>query len=169
MPTGPFPPEDPPLRLTTRTNLASRVLMFCAVNDDRTVRTVEIAARCNASLNHLLQVVNVLQAHGFVRTIRGRTGGLRLAMPMQGISMGAVFRALEGGAPFAECFDARTNTCPLSGDCRLKGYLTRALEAFFSELDRVTLADLVQGNCGLVRLMDLSGPAVPACRGPVPA
>jgi Rrf2 family transcriptional regulator, nitric oxide-sensitive transcriptional repressor len=153
------------LRLTTRTNLASRVLMFCAVNDDRTVRTAEIAERCNASLNHMLQVVHVLQAHGFVRTIRGRTGGLRLGMPMEGISLGAVFRALENGAPFAECFDAATNTCPLAGECRLRGVLIRAVEAFFAELDRVSLADLVQGNCGLARLLDLSVGVVPTCPG----
>ena len=144
------------MRLTTRTNLASRVLMFCAVNDGLTVRTAEIADRCNASLNHLLQVVNVLQAHGFVRTLRGRTGGLRLALPADRISMGAVFRALENGVPFAECFDSGTNTCPLDTTCRLKGFLSRAVEAFFHELDMVTLADLVRGNCGLSDLLDLS-------------
>ena len=54
------------MRITTRTNLAIRILMFCAVNEGRTVRTAEIAERCNASVNHLLQVVNLLQENGFV-------------------------------------------------------------------------------------------------------
>ncbi|MBS8271820.1 transcriptional regulator, partial [Halomonas litopenaei] len=67
------------MRLTTRTNLAARILMACAVNDGVTVRTSEIAEKCNASTHHLLQVVNLLQSNGFVETIRGRTGGLRLA------------------------------------------------------------------------------------------
>jgi Rrf2 family nitric oxide-sensitive transcriptional repressor len=147
------------MRLTTRTNLAIRILMACGVNDGVTVRTAEIAAKCNASVNHLLQVVNLLQSSGFVETIRGRNGGLRLVRTMEKISIGEVFRVFESGVPFAECFDAKTNTCPLSATCRLRSYISRALEAFYHELDMVTLSDLVKGNCGLAELLDMS-PAV---------
>ncbi|MDP2739710.1 MAG: Rrf2 family transcriptional regulator [Pseudorhodobacter sp.] len=141
------------MRLTTKTNLAARVLMACAVNAGVTLRTAEIARTCNASLNHLLQVVNALQVHGFVETLRGRGGGLRLTRPPAQISMGAVFRVFEAGAPFAECFSADTNTCPLSSNCRLRGFIARAVEAFYHELDMVTLADLTKGNCGLAALL----------------
>lgn len=151
------------MRLTTRTNLATRVLMFCAVNEGETVRTSDIADRCNASVNHLLQVVNLLQNNGFVETLRGRAGGLRLTRPMDDISIGAVFRVFEGGMPFAECFDAASNTCPLTATCRLKAYLTRAVEAFYHELDQVTLADLVMGNCGLQALLEMA-PVRAQCR-----
>ncbi len=151
------------MRLTTRTNLATRVLMFCAVNRDRTVRTSEIAKRCNASLNHLLQVVNLLQASGFVETIRGRAGGLRLATEPERVSIGKVFRLFEAGAPFAECFDIETNTCPLTEICRLKSFIARAVEAFYHELDMVTLADLVKGNCGLHELLHLGEDIQGAC------
>ena len=151
------------MRLTIRTNLAARVLMFCAVNDGRIVRTAEIARQCNASLNHLLQVVHVLQENGFVDTLRGRTGGLRLARPMAQISVGQVFRVLESGTPFAECFDPATNTCPLAGPCRLRDCLRRAVEAFFRELDTVSLADLVQGNCGLRDILLMADRLKPPC------
>lgn len=143
------------MRLTTRTNLASRVLMFCAVNQDRRIRTAEIAERCNASLNHLLQVVTMLQIYGFVVTVRGRTGGLRLARDPEQISIGDLFRNFEAGVPFAECFDSAANSCPLTAECRLRTYISRAVEAFYHELDMVTLADLVKGNCGLQSLLDL--------------
>ena len=105
------------MRLTTKTNLAARVLMACALNPGKTLRTFEIAQLCNASLNHLLQVVNGLQAHGFIETLRGRHGGLRLARPPAQISMGSVFRVFEAGHPFAECFDARTLR-PMKPCCR---------------------------------------------------
>jgi Rrf2 family transcriptional regulator, nitric oxide-sensitive transcriptional repressor len=141
------------MRLTTKTNLAARILMACAVNESVTLRSAEIAQACNASLNHLLQLVNALQAHGFIETLRGRSGGLRLARPPAQISMGDVFRVFEAGTPFAECFDPETNTCPLSATCRLRGYVARAVEAFYHELDMVTLADLTQGNCGLAALL----------------
>ena len=152
------------MRLTTRTNLATRVLMFCAVNEGRVVRTAEIAECCNASLNHLLQVVNLLQEHGFVETLRGRAGGLRLARPMERISIGEVFRVFESGVPFAECFDPQSNTCPLAATCRLRGFLFKALEAFYHELDMVTLKDLVQGNCGLHALLETRATLIPACQ-----
>lgn len=144
-----------PMRLTTRTNLAIRVLMSCGVNEGRIVRTGDIAERCNASINHLLQVVNLLHEKGFVVAVRGRSGGLRLARPMHQISIGAVFRLFEGGMPVAECFDPPTNSCPLAPNCRLRSYIARALEAFYHELDLVTLLDLVKGNCGLEALLGL--------------
>lgn len=153
------------MRLTTRTNLAARVLMFCAVNADRLVRTSEIAEGCNASTNHVARVVNKLQSEGFVETVRGRTGGLRLARPLDQISIGVVFRSFEEEIPFAECFDERSNTCPLPSVCRLKSFIHRALDAFYHELDMVTLEDLARGNCGLQELLAVA-PRVPAqCKG----
>lgn len=151
------------MRLTTRTNLATRVLMSCAVNDGVILRSADIAKRTNASLNHMLQVVNTLQEHGFIETIRGRSGGLRLARAPTQISMGDLFRLFEGNIAFAECFDAATNTCPLHSTCRLRGFLARAVEAFFHEMDMVTLADLVTGNCGLSALLRLEDRFTPNC------
>jgi Rrf2 family transcriptional regulator, nitric oxide-sensitive transcriptional repressor len=155
------------MRLTTKTNLAARVLMACAFNRGKTMRTFEIAQVSNASLNHLLQVVNCLQAHGFIETLRGRHGGLRLARSPEQISMGSVFRVFEAGHPFAECFDAETNTCPLSTDCRLRGYIARAVEAFYHALDMVTLEDLTRGNCGLEALLNVPETLADVCPHPV--
>lgn len=151
------------MRLTTRTNLATRILMTCAVNDGATVRTSQIAEKCNASNNHLLQVVHQLHSGGYVDTIRGRNGGLRLARPMEQISIGEVFRLFESHTPFAECFDAQTNTCPLSKTCRLRSFIGRALDAFYHELDMITLSDLVKGNCGLSAILDLAPQLSSSC------
>lgn len=153
------------MRLTTRTNLAARVLMFCAVNSDGLVRSSDIARHCNASINHVARVVQQLQSAGYLETLRGRSGGLRLAKLPAGISIGAIFRLFETEIPFAECFDPDQNTCPLAATCRLRTYVTRALEAFYHELDMVTLDDLVRGNCGLVELLSMQ-PAMPGpCSG----
>jgi Rrf2 family nitric oxide-sensitive transcriptional repressor len=72
-----------------------------------------------------------------------------LGAPAETISVGKVFRTLEAGVPFAECFSQDKNTCPLAGCCRLKGVLCEALNAFYSALDKVTLADLTENNCML--------------------
>jgi len=143
------------MRLTTRSNLAMRVLMFCAVNSDRIVRKHEIAVVCNASENHLAQVVNTLAQTGFIQTHRGRSGGLELARAPAKIGVGDVLRTFEGMLPFAECFDAKTNTCPLSEACLLREALIEALEAFYGALDRKTLADLVNDNAALEAILHL--------------
>lgn len=151
------------MRLTTKTNLAARVLMFCAVHKDEIVRSSDIAAACNASGNHLAQVVHQLHLHGYVTTQRGRAGGLKLGRDMSEISIGQLFRVFESNVPFAECFAPDTNTCPLSDCCRLRHYINRALEAFYKELDAVTLADLVHDNCGLESILSLKPPQVRSC------
>lgn len=141
------------MRLTTRTNLAMRALMFCAVNPDRTVRKSEIAQACNASLNHLGLVINLLGQQGFIATTRGRNGGVRLARPARDISVGEVCRTLESDVPFAECFDGAENKCPLAACCRLRGALCNALEAFYASLDAVSLAELTEDNEALCNLL----------------
>ncbi|MGR3364347.1 MAG: RrF2 family transcriptional regulator [Maritimibacter harenae] len=147
------------MRLTMRTNLAARVLMYCGVNADATVRSAQIAQATNASGNHLSQVIHKLQQFGYVETRRGRGGGLMLARAPETISIGALFRDFEAEVPFTECFDPANNNCPLVDSCRLHAYIRRALEAFYAELDQVMLSDLVDGNCGLEELLSLNSAA----------
>ncbi len=151
------------MRLTTRTDLALRTLMFCALNPSRIVRKHEVAERCNVSENHLAQVINGLARKGFVTTIRGRNGGLTLARPMQEIGVGAVARAFEGGVPVAQCFAASRAACPLAPSCRLRDALARAVAAFYASLDALTISDLVSCNDGLQQLLEMPEPMGMRC------
>lgn len=144
------------MRLTTRTNLAMRTLMFCAVNSDRIVRKSEVAKACHASENHLAQVIHLLARSRFLATYRGRSGGLQLARDASEITVGAVFRTFEKVLPFTDCTDQQASTCPLAGVCRLKCVLAEALDAFYAKLDSVTLKDLVAGNQGLQDLLEVA-------------
>lgn len=141
------------MRLTTRTNLAMRTLMFCAANPGRTVTKHEVACACNASENHLAQVIHLMAQKGYLKTLRGRSGGLGLARAPRDISVGEVFRSFESVLPFAECFAGSENACPLVGACRLKCAISDALQGFYAHLDRVTLADLVDDNAALTDLL----------------
>jgi Rrf2 family nitric oxide-sensitive transcriptional repressor len=144
------------MRMTTRTSLAMKTLMFCAVNGDRIVRRAEIAATYEASENHLAQVIHLLAQKKFLRTIRGRAGGLTLGRPADKITVGEVFRSFERVLPFAECFSPDHNSCPLSGNCRLTCLLDEALEAFYDRLDHMTIADLVGGNAEVERILQIA-------------
>lgn len=143
------------VRVTKRTNIAMRVLMFCAANTGRLVTKAEIAVRCNASENHLAQVINQLAQLGYLHTQRGRNGGLSLARPAEQINIGDVFRVLEAPVPVAECFADVDNTCPLKDACRLRTALSDAVEAFYGSLDPITLEALV---CTNVDLLDILNP-----------
>ncbi|MBM3616005.1 MAG: Rrf2 family transcriptional regulator [Alphaproteobacteria bacterium] len=144
------------MRLTTRTNLAMSTLMFCAVNPDRIVRKHEVAEACGASENHLAQVIHLLARKGYIRTQRGRSGGLMLARSPAEIGVGEVFRAYEAVLPFTECTEEKQASSPLSGACRLKCVLQEALDAFYARLDRSSLADLVADNTELASILKVA-------------
>jgi len=142
------------MRITKRTNLAMRVLMFCAVNPDRIINKAQIAISCNASENHLGHVVNQLGQFGYLETLRGRRGGVKLARKPSEISIGDVFRKFESDVPVAECFAGKDNTCPLSRVCRLRANIGCAVQAFYNHLDGVMLDELVDDNDGLTDLLE---------------
>lgn len=141
------------MRLTIRTNLAMRTLMYCAVHAGRTVRKTEIAKACNASENHLAQVIHKLALAGYITTMRGRTGGLKLRRAARSIGVGEVVRGFEGAVPLTDCMVKDNEACPFAGCCLLKCAFTDALEAFYASLDKLTVADLVENNVELTRLL----------------
>lgn len=141
------------MRITKRTNIAIRLLMYCAANPDRLVTKSEIASCCNVSENHLAQVINQLGRLEFLATQRGRNGGMSLARNACDIGIGEVFRHIEGALPLAECFADADNTCPLTAACRLKLALADAATAFYASLDKITLEALICDNFDLMKLL----------------
>jgi Rrf2 family nitric oxide-sensitive transcriptional repressor len=131
------------MRLTSYTNYSMRILMYCALHRGELVTIADIARDFDISRAHLLKAARRLGQLGYLQTMRGRSGGVQLAMEPPEISVGEVVRALETSDDFVECFNLETNSCRLAGACRLTGMLRRALEAFYRELDGKTLADLV--------------------------
>jgi Rrf2 family nitric oxide-sensitive transcriptional repressor len=129
------------MRLTQFTDFGLRTLMRLASEPQRTFTTEDIAGEFHLSRNHLTKVVRGLRAAGYVVTQRGAGGGFRLAMTPEAIRIGAVARKLEGRQPLVECFRADGGACVLTPRCRLKGRLFAAREAFFRELDGMTLAE----------------------------
>ena len=94
-------------------------------------------------------------------------GGVSLARSARSINIGEVFRLFEADVPFTECFQLETNTCPLLPACRLRSAIRRALDAFYREMDLVTLEDLVKGNYQLDEVFRVTDDAEPVgCPGP---
>lgn len=130
------------MRLAEYTDYTLRVLMYCAAHPERLVTIAELAERHRVSKNHLMKIVNDLARQGVLETVRGRGGGLRLLRAPSDIRVGDVVRASETDFRLVECFDRHTNACTLTPACRLKRVFHAALQAYFKELDAVTLADI---------------------------
>jgi Rrf2 family transcriptional regulator, nitric oxide-sensitive transcriptional repressor len=131
------------MRLTSYTDYALRTLMYLALNREQLVTIADIAQAHNIAKNHLTKVVHHLGTLGFIETVRGRSGGLRLAREPETFSVGDVVRQTETDFYMASCFDAKAPGCLYAAGCEMRGALAQATKAFLDVLDGVTLAQMV--------------------------
>lgn len=146
------------MKITTHTDYALRVLIQVGLSQGTLVRIADIARSFGISHNHLMKVVHRLGALGYLETVQGRHGGVRLARAPSSITVGEIVREFEAGIPLVECFEPESSRCRIQGACALKRALGTALDAFLETLDTVTLADLLKPRRRLSRLLDLGGP-----------
>ena len=134
------------MQLTRFTDLGLRALMLLAAGEsrERRVTTRGIAVAAGASEHHVAKAVSRLAELGLVYARRGRAGGLELTDAGREVSVGWLVRRLEGDREVIDC--AGDSPCPLLPACRLRRALAEAKEAFYTELDRHTIADMVGGT-----------------------
>jgi len=145
------------VRLTLHTDYALRMLMLLALEPGDLHTIASVAQRYRISRNHLMKVAQTLIQAGFVESVRGRHGGLRLGMDPASIKLGAVVRATEDGFALVECLDRRRCSCVVMPACTLKKPLDEAVNAFLAVLDGTTLADLAQNPAKASRMRKLLG------------
>jgi Rrf2 family nitric oxide-sensitive transcriptional repressor len=130
------------MRLTTFSDYALRLLMYAAAFDDRLITIEEVCNVYSISRGHLMKVANLLTREGYLKSVRGRSGGLTLAKHPKDIRVGDIVRACEPDFALVECF-ASGNQCMVTKCCRLPDALNDALNAFVETLDKYTLQDLM--------------------------
>ena len=150
------------MRLTRHSDYALRVLLYLGAPEEGLGTIGAIAQRFGISRNHLMKVVNRLAAYGYVETLRGKRGGIHLAVAPEEIRIGALLRRTEEDFSLAECFNPRGQRCRIEGTCAVRALLGEALDAFFEVLDRYTLDDLLQNRHDLAA--DLALTERPPCR-----
>jgi Rrf2 family nitric oxide-sensitive transcriptional repressor len=143
------------MRLTVQSDYALRVLMYLGIHAGRLATIEEIARAYGISQNHLMKIVNRLATHGFVETVRGRGGGLRLAKPTESIGLGEVVRRTEPDFAIVSCFKPIEEPCAIRPCCVLKNAFEKARDAFIEVLDGYTLKDLIEPRGRLIRLLDI--------------
>jgi len=136
------------MRLSTFSDYCLRVLMYLGERGDRLSTVAEIAQAHAISEHHLTKVVHQLGRAGYVETVRGKGGGMRLAQAPAEIVLGAVLRQTETDFALVECFGSDSQ-CYMDGACQLQSVLGEALTAMFAVLDGRTLADLMPRPAGM--------------------
>lgn len=115
--------------------------MYAASAGDRLITIEETSRVYNLSRTHLNKVANTLTRGGYLRAVRGRSGGLTLARRPEAIRIGDVVRLTEPDFALVECFSTG-NQCILTRCCKLAGVMSEAAASFQATLDRYTLADI---------------------------
>lgn len=144
------------LHLTLYSDYSMRVLLYLGIKGREQLSTIqEIADSYQISKNHLMKVTYALGQLGYIETIRGRGGGIRLAKDPKEINIGEVMRQTEEDFHIVECFDKDNNMCVISPACQLKHALYEALQAYFAVLDRYTLGDFLYSTEELTKLLNI--------------
>ncbi|MES2406417.1 MAG: Rrf2 family transcriptional regulator [Pseudomonadota bacterium] len=147
------------MQLTQYTDYSLRVLIYLSLIEPDELGTIsDMAGFYGISRNHLVKVVHNLATHGFIHTVRGKHGGMRLARPASKIAIGEVVRLTESNFDIAECFNKTANHCVITPVCALKSILGEARSLFLQELDRHTIADAVTKKTTLSKRIHLSLP-----------
>jgi Rrf2 family nitric oxide-sensitive transcriptional repressor len=144
------------MRLTVYTDYALRLLMYLALKEDELVTIEEVAESYGISKNHLMKVTHQLGVGGYIETIRGRHGGLRLAKPAKEIGLGDVVRYTEPDFAIVMCLEPVDSDCAILPHCVLRRALERARDAFMRILDEYTLKDLVRPRSALRAVLTIA-------------
>lgn len=142
------------MRHKVHTDFALRLLTYLALVDSNRAKIEEIASAFQISRNHLIKVAQSLDQAGLVRAVRGRNGGIMLARSPSEITVGAVVRACEEDFALVECMGP-ARFCRINGVCKLRQLFIKALEAYFTILDNMTIADAVIQPQALISVLGL--------------
>lgn len=144
------------MRLTLYTDYSLRVLLYLGMKGSEKLSTIqEIADSYNISKNHLMKVTYELGQLGYIETIRGRGGGIRLKVDPKDINVGEVVRHTEEDFHLVECFDKDNNMCKISPACQLKHALHESMVAFVKVLDQYTLADFLHTKDDMMAILQM--------------
>jgi Rrf2 family transcriptional regulator, nitric oxide-sensitive transcriptional repressor len=143
------------MRVTLQTDYSLRVLMYAATKGERLSRIDEIAESFGISKNHLMKVVYELGKRGYLKTIRGRNGGIRLMRKPSQINIGTVVRETEKDLSMLGCLAGEAGFCCVEQVCVLRRAFRDAAQAFIAVLDRYTVEDLIKPKASLAKLLQI--------------
>ncbi len=107
----------------------------------------EIAKAQIIPLRFLEVILNNLKGSGLVDSKRGFYGGYHLLRPADEITVGDVFRYMQGTPDQSQCMACISKTdCPFQDKCAFKYMWTDVKNAVFKIYDETTIQDLLDNE-----------------------
>ncbi len=139
------------MQLTRYTDYSLRLMMYVALNPEKSVTIKEVADKFAIPQNHLMKIARNLGQRKYIHATRGKGGGLRLARSPESINLRDLVWDME---PSLEIFDCQKPQCPIAGDCTFKKAMMEARTAFFAVLGNYNLAQLVANKTGFMEKLN---------------
>ena len=127
------------MQLTKHTDFAFRILIYLSMMKHELTTIQQITDTFDISKSHAMKIVNTLANKGWVESIRGKKGGIRLGIDPQRIMLKEVIILMEKTLDPVNCAQP---PCLISGVCGLKDALLIAQEAYLNSLAAISIADL---------------------------
>ncbi|WP_024850628.1 RrF2 family transcriptional regulator [Hydrogenovibrio kuenenii] len=129
------------MQLTKQTDYAFRVLIYLGSQNDEKLATIQaISETFDISKSHLMKVVQKLVNHGFIQSVRGPTGGIKLGKNKNEINLRQVIELMEVTLKPVNC---DVPVCRINQSCELRKFLDQAQSKYLEYAEQFTLADLV--------------------------
>jgi len=138
------------VKLSVRGEYALRALIVLGldyIEDDSVVRIQEISKRQNIPKRFLEQILNDLKSVSILESKRGVTGGYRLKVPPDRITLAEVIRHIEGPLAPVSCVSERFYekcSCPNEDKCAIRSVMKEVRDAIVKILETVTIAQLCE-------------------------
>ncbi len=130
------------MRLNMASDFALRILMLLAKSE--TPLTVDkISSELNLPKSHIMKIVAKLGNGSYVKTTRGRVGGVQIEKPLNKVKIGDVVRMMEADFAVVDCLKPGQCECNFTSKCSLKPIMVNATEAFIKELNKHTLQSVI--------------------------
>lgn len=131
------------MQLSKFTDYSFRALIYLARNRDRRCTVDELAEKLETSPHHMKKVICKLASNGYIKSSKGRVGGLSLGREPEEIRLGDILRLCEENMNIFECYND-CSVCPLGiRNCKLKDVSREALKKFIGEFEDKTLSDIL--------------------------
>lgn len=132
------------MMISTKGRYALRLMLDLALNNNgEYISLKDIASRQEISIKYLEQIIRLLVPAGYVKSIRGASGGYKLAKAPDKYTVGMILRLTEGSLAPVSCLEYEPNDCKRADSCSTLFVWKQLYDAVNNVVDNITLSDLV--------------------------
>jgi Rrf2 family protein len=135
------------MKVSTRGEYGVRAMIALAHNYGSGPMSIAAVSKSSAiPTAYLEQLIGPLRRAGLVESKRGARGGYQLTRSPEHVTVGDVYRVMEGPVAPMDCVseNADDQTCPLIEGCETRPVWLKMRDAIAGTLDSMTLADLIE-------------------------